>query len=95
MGEERARPVVPFWRYNGTMPVSLSIKEVPDELAEALRERARRNHRSLQGELMDILESAARPRPFHAAALWQRVQELGLSTPPDAVRMIRRDRDRR
>ena len=95
MGEERARQAVPFWRYNGTMPVSLSIKEVPDELAEALRERARRNHRSLQGELMDILESAAQPRPFKAGALWERVQELGLATPPDAVRMIRQDRNRR
>jgi len=41
------------------MPVSLSIKNVPDELAEALRERAKRNHRSVQGELMAILEGAA------------------------------------
>lgn len=41
------------------MPVNLSIKNVPDVLAEKLRERAERNHRSLQGELMAILESAA------------------------------------
>jgi len=41
------------------MPVSLSIKNVPEALADALRERARRNHRSLQGELMAILEGAA------------------------------------
>ena len=77
------------------MPVSLSIKDVSDDLADALRARARRNHRSLQGELMDILESAVRPRTFKADALLQRVHELGLSTPPDAVRMIRRDRQRR
>lgn len=38
------------------MPVNLSIKGVPDELAESLRERARRNHRSLQGELMAMIE---------------------------------------
>ena len=38
------------------MPVNLSIKDVPDDLAESLRERARRNHRSLQGELMAMLE---------------------------------------
>ena len=31
------------------MPVSLSIKNVPDDLAQRLRERAKRNHRSLQG----------------------------------------------
>ena len=40
------------------MPVSFSIKNVPDELAEALRRRAELNHRSLQGELMAILDAA-------------------------------------
>lgn len=40
------------------MSVNLSIKEVPDALAQRLRERAIRNHRSLQGELMAIIESA-------------------------------------
>ncbi len=38
--------------------VNLSIKNVPDALAAKLRERAARNHRSLQGELMAILEGA-------------------------------------
>ncbi len=37
---------------------NLSIKEVPESLAEALRRRAARNHRSLQGELMAIIERA-------------------------------------
>ena len=41
------------------MPVNLSIKNVPEALAAKLRERAERNHRSLQGELMAILEAAA------------------------------------
>jgi plasmid stability protein len=41
------------------MPVNLSIKNVPDVLAERLRERAARAHRSLQGELKAILEEAA------------------------------------
>jgi plasmid stability protein len=38
--------------------VNLSIKNVPDALAEKLRARAERNHRSLQGELMAIIEGA-------------------------------------
>ena len=37
---------------------NLSIKDVPEELAEALRQRAARNHRSLQGELMAIITAA-------------------------------------
>ena len=40
------------------MPVNLSVKNVPEALAAKLRERAARNHRSLQGELMAILEAA-------------------------------------
>ncbi len=42
------------------MGVSFSVKNVPEEVAECLRVRAERNHRSLQGELMAILEAAAR-----------------------------------
>jgi plasmid stability protein len=41
------------------MPVNLSIKEVPEGLAARLRARAARNHRSLQRELMAIVEAAA------------------------------------
>lgn len=37
---------------------TLTIKDVPEPLAEHLRQRAARNHRSLQGELMSIIEQA-------------------------------------
>lgn len=40
------------------MALNLSIKNVPDALAAKLRERAALNHRSLQGELMAMLEAA-------------------------------------
>lgn len=43
------------------MGINLSIKDVPEDLAQRLRERAARNHRSLQGELMAIVEQAAGP----------------------------------
>ena len=43
------------------MGVSLSIKDVPEALAERLRRRAARNHRSLQRELMAIVEAAVDP----------------------------------
>lgn len=41
------------------MSVNLSIKGVPVEIAQRLRDRAARNHRSLQRELMVIIEEAA------------------------------------
>ena len=71
------------------MPVNLSIKEVPDATADRLRARAERNHRSLQGELMAIIERAANemPQPDPAVALrstaheqprrgWKTVEDL-------------------
>lgn len=75
--------------------VSLSIKDVPDGLARALRARAARNHRSIQGELMDILETALRPKPFRAEALLREIRALGLGTPAEATAMIREDREER
>lgn len=78
------------------MPVNLSIKNVPDALAERLRRRAARAHRSLQGELMAILEAAAQAgdRLTPAEAL-RRVRELGLETRGEAASIVRGDRDRR
>ena len=40
------------------MPVTLTIKHVPDDLAEKLRQRAASRHRSLQGELLVMLNEA-------------------------------------
>jgi len=40
------------------VPVTLTIKQVPDRVADKLRARAAASHRSLQGELMAILEEA-------------------------------------
>lgn len=78
------------------MPVNLSVKSVPDDLARRLRERAARNHRSLQGELMAILEEAAGQRrrlsPREALA---EVRALGLHTPGTGTGAIRHDRGRR
>jgi plasmid stability protein len=56
-----------------TVPVNLSVKNVPDELAELLRQRAARNRRSLQRELISILETAvgrgaAAPAPTNGSA---------------------------
>ena len=102
----RIRPsgsiLVPLWNQlitdEGalTVPVNLSIKNVPDDLAERLRERAAASHRSMQGELMAILEQALekKPPPSAIAAL-ERVRELGIRTESEAVDILRRDRDER
>ncbi len=77
------------------MTLSLSIKEVPSDLAEALRARARTNHRSMQGELLHILEEAVRPRPFRARALLEHLAKQKLSAPSESATLVRETRDSR
>ncbi len=78
------------------MSVNLSIKNVPDEIAEKLRQQAKANHRSLQGELLALLKNAVdSPSKINAAELLQLVRESGLRSPREAAAMIRADRDGR
>ena len=77
------------------MPVTLSIKHVPEDLADRLRKRAEDNHRSLQGELMCILEASVGQRRLTIQELLSEVKALGLKTGSESVEMIRQDRDGR
>lgn len=78
------------------MAINLSIKNVPDELAAQIKARAARNHRSLQGELMAILESVAQETPLLTLdEIWKQGKQLALSTPSDSAEMIREMRDAR
>lgn len=76
--------------------MNISIKNASDDLVAKLKERARQNHRSLQGEMLTILEDAVRPRrPLTIRDLQARVRELGISTPSESAAIIRADRDGR
>ena len=78
------------------MPVNLSIKNAPDDVVERLRQRAERHHRSLQGELLAIIEAAVREdRAATPGEILAEVRRLGLQTPDEAATLIRADRDRR
>jgi antitoxin FitA len=78
------------------MPVNLSIKNAPDQLVQRLRERAERHHRSLQGELMAIIEAAAQEaHRVTPADILGEVHRLGLQTPSEAAALVRADRDGR
>lgn len=78
------------------MPINLSIKNVPDELVQRLRTRAMRNHRSLQGELMAIIEQAVPPEPesrLNIDTYRARIRALGLTSADEAAAIVRADRD--
>jgi plasmid stability protein len=78
------------------MPINLSIKNAPDRVVQRLRERAERHHRSLQGELMAIIEAAVQEdRPTTPADILVEVRRLGLHTPREAAGLVRADRDGR
>jgi plasmid stability protein len=78
------------------MSVNLSIKNAPDPVVERLRARAKRHHRSLQGELLAIIEAAAREDDFATPAeILAEIRQLGVRTAGDSVEIIRTDRDGR
>lgn len=74
--------------------VTLSVKNVPVDLAKRLKERAVRHNRSLQGELLEILEQAGHSMSLDdIAALAKRLGIKG--EPGESTRIIREDRDAR
>jgi plasmid stability protein len=86
---------------------TISIKDVPDPWAEALRQRAARNHRSLQGELMAIIEASLGgvPQATSAGPEGRSVEEVArematkypqpVTNVPLGVDITRSDRDAR
>lgn len=72
--------------------MNLSIKNAPDRVVERLKQRAERNHRSLQGELMAIIEDAVRAEGPMAVLAQARALKIGNTG--DSTAIIRADRDR-
>jgi plasmid stability protein len=88
--------MAPEWRYTGAMAVAFSIKDVPDNVARALKQRAARNHRSIQGELMFILEQAVAEKPFNVKGLVKALDRHKVPrTTNESTAWIREKRDTR
>jgi len=80
-----------IWRHNGCM-TSVQIKDVPEQTHAVLRERAARNHQSLQEYLRSwLIEQASRPTLEEVLA--RAGGRSGGSIPTDAaVKTLRGDR---
>jgi plasmid stability protein len=77
------------------MGVNLSIKNVPDHVAQGLRERAARNRRSLQKELLVIVEAAVGDgEPATVDGLLAGARRRGLTLSEEATAIVRQSRDR-
>jgi hypothetical protein len=72
----------------------ISIKNVPKRELESIRAQAKRNHRSLQGQLRVIISEAAKRQvaPTFEEAV-AKLKHIALKTPSEAARMMLEDRD--
>jgi plasmid stability protein len=58
--------MIPCEQREWTMPANLTLKGVPDEVYERLKEAATVSHRSLNSEIIAVLESHVLPRRVSA-----------------------------
>ncbi|MGZ4357974.1 MAG: FitA-like ribbon-helix-helix domain-containing protein [Gaiellaceae bacterium] len=78
---------------------TLYVRDVPEKLYKRLRVRARRNGRSLNAEVLELIDEAVL-REVTSDEITDRLAELAaeIDLPPDAPRpeeIIREERDRR
>jgi len=78
---------------------TLYVREVPEKLYKRLRARARRNGRSLNAEVLELIDEAVL-RELTSEEITERLAELAaeINLPPDAPNpedIIRQERDRR
>lgn len=106
----RDAEVVALWNHDfittPRMPVTFSIKNVPDDVAAALRARAARHRRSLQRELLIILEGATggrtapssealAPGGMSVEEMFERTARLLPKGTPSSAGLLREMRDLR
>ena len=77
------------------MPVALLIENMPDDIVKLLRQRADKHGRSIQAELLAIIEAALLDLDSATPAeILAEVRRLGLITPNESSEIIRTDRQR-
>ena len=76
---------------------SVTLKNIPPKTLAKLKQMAAENHRSLQGQLMTLVDQALEPTGSAKTIeeVYQRIKALGVSSPSESVQMIREDRDAR
>ena len=75
--------------------MNLSIENAPAYLVIRLQERARLHQRSLESELLEIIEMAVREDPpLSSIELVAETRRRGLETPSESAEILRADRDR-
>ena len=60
----------------------LALRGIPEELHRELKAAAKRNHRSLNGEILARLAASVRMAPVEAAVLLERIRRRNLALGP-------------
>lgn len=75
---------------------SLTIRNIPAPILALLKARAKQHHRSMQGEILAILEEAtSAPARRSLSQAYARMQATGLESTAEAAALVRADRDGR
>jgi antitoxin FitA len=80
------------------MTVTLSIKNAPASVVQRLKQRAARHHRSLQGELLALVEAVAREEEaglIGPAELLAAARAAGVASRGRSVSLVRTMREER
>jgi plasmid stability protein len=77
---------------------TLTIRNIDDEVVEALKAKAKAHNRSLEAEIRQILADQARRPTWRGPELLERAKQISAMTPDvpqtDSVELLREDRDR-
>ncbi len=63
------------------MGINITIKDLPEEVSNILREQAKINHRSLNGEIKQILETHVKLKSRDKSEILSRIDMLRETTP--------------
>ncbi len=77
---------------------TLTVRNLKDTAAKRLKDRAKKNKRSMEAEARAILEDAV--KPGSSVDFWELAERIAAMTPPgrrqtDSTKIIRKDRDSR
>jgi plasmid stability protein len=67
--------MVPKWNREEDM-VTVTIKNVPEKIYERIKAQAKANHRSINGEILSILEQAVSLPPIDVQATLERARKV-------------------
>ena len=62
--------------FGGQMATNFTVKNIPQETFDKVKARAGRNRRSINGEIISILDAAVSPRPVNPDDMLARAREL-------------------